>query len=344
MPDEEKKRDFGRIREVLSETERLSPIPKGKDSSGVAIPSTALKERADLTTTTGASLIEKVVSPTFVGALFDRTWVKELGCTMFSNLEGTFVVPGSGTEPTVEFKSESAALPEGSFTTEERVELDPLKVGGWQAISKQEILQAKGQMAQMNLQDQLLGKFREVVDQNFLNGSGVAPLPRGILNISGIEVIEAAGGTGDDVRGANKLREKILEAKGKLLANSQYKNPVFMLSSSLQILAENTLRFSVSGAEAVYQNGKLLGMKSWTTEQVPHAETKGASTDLVYLVCIIPQSVVCANWYNPRIEVNPWSETEWKKDAIPVKIVSYTNIGVSRKKDIVLVKDLDISA
>ena len=335
------KEDFGPANELQQQRSKDWPDAKGP---GVLVRHEDFKvqKRATVSTADGSAgdLVEDSIFPSIVPSLYQKTWSGQIGARFIRGLRGKFVLPGVKDKPASGFVSETADFPESSIDFEKATELSPLKVGTLQPVTRQSLIQDETMLLQNTLANEMQMEFAKKVDDDFLNGDASANRPRGVLEIAGIQSLSSSS----TANAGAKISHSLLQDTRSLLEeNNQYETPVFLINSKTAKRCRQILRAQASGAKFLLEGDMLIDIRALTTNLVKSDTAKGTSTaNLSQLVCAIPQSIVVCDWYMPRIEID--FSLGFKSDQIFIKICSYLNIGLSRKKDVVLLKDIDTTA
>ena len=335
--------DAGPIREVIAERSKNldsqfvrpgeTPIPLNEFGKG-------MEKRATVTTTTGSGgdLVEETIYPSIVPNLYAKAWAGRAGCDFIENWRGDFVLPAEDTQPASGFIAETAEYPESSIDYKAAITLKPLKVGALQPFSLQSFFQDETRQLQNSINSQLMKEWAKKVDDDFLNADGSpATEPKGILQIAGIQELDAGGSAdGDPISFA-----KCIEAEGKLTENNQDMPPVWIINSKTVTHARSTLRNNVAGAMYIGTTRRLADRKFVQTNIVDDSITKGSSSDLSGAVLLVPSSVVIVQWAMPTVAID--RSLGFKSDIVFTKISGYCNIGLKRAKDVVYLKNIKTS-
>ena len=334
--------DSGPIKEVIEE--RSKNIPDQFRKTG-EIPFKLypqdIKKRATLSTASGSGedLVESTIYPDIVPNLYEKAWCGRAGCEFIENWRGNFLIPAEDTKPASGFIAETADYPESSMDYKEAVNLKPLKVGALQPFSLQSFMQDETRQLQNSLNSQLMKEWAKKVDDDFLNADGTPDTePKGILNITGIQELEA--GSGAD--GANLTFAKLIEAEGLLTSIDQDAPPTWLINAKTLTHARSTLRNTVAGSLYIGNNRQIADRKFVMSNVVKSNLTKGSSgATLSQAILFIPQSVVIVQWAMPVVSID--RSLGFKSDTVWTKISGYVNIGLKRPKDVVYLKNIKTS-
>jgi len=298
------------------------------------------KTRATIDTSagSGADLKEETIYPSIVPNLYSKAWAGRAGCDFVENWRGDFILPAEDTEPASGFIGETADYPESSIDYKRAVILRPLKVGALQPFSLQSFMQDETRQLQNSINSQLMQEWAKKVDDDFLNADGnPATEPKGILNITGIQTLDAGGSANGDAL----TFAKCIEAEGKLTENNQDMPPVWVINAKTVTHARSTLRNNVAGSLYIGSTKQLADRRFVQTNVVSDKITKGSSSDLSGAVLVVPQSIVIVQWAMPVVSID--RSLGFKSDIVWTKISGYVNVGLKRPKDVVYLKNIKTS-
>ena len=335
--------DSGPIREVTQERAKNldsqfikpgeTPVPLNEFGKG-------MEKRATVTTSTGSGsdLVEETIYPSIVPNLYAKAWAGRAGCDFIENWRGDFVLPAEDTQPASGFIAETADYPESSIDYKAAITLKPLKVGALQPFSLQSFMQDETRQLQNSINSQLMKEWAKKVDDDFLNADGSpATEPKGILQIAGIQELDAGGSANGDALTFGKC----IEAEGLFTENNQDMSPVWIINAKTVTHARSTLRNTVAGAMYIGTTRRLADRKFVQTNVVDDSIIKGSSNDLSGAVLLIPSSVVIVQWAMPAVSID--RSIGFKNDTVWTKISGYCNIGLKRPKDVVYLKNIKTS-
>jgi len=182
----------------------------------------------------------------------------------------------------------------------------------------------------------LLKEFASYADSQFLNGNGTAPNIRGLLAQSDLQSVDSTGAKGDALN-YNKLVDII-----KTLENSnQNQKPAFVINPNVKAKAKKTLRFSVNGSKALYENNMLTDHKTVISTLMANNVAKGGASNLSNILAVTPASICIAVFGLPAIAISTEGSSWFSEDSSAFRIVSYADMGVVRPdSDHVLLKEI----
>lgn len=140
------------------------------------------------------NLIQSSILPTeFVDVLRNALAFSKLGVRVLGGLTSNVLIPRKTTAMTAQNLTEIAALTASAPGTNQ-LSLTPHRIGGQILYSKQALIQSSMDIEAM-LRDDLMQTLARLLENLGINGTGAAPQPTGLLNVSGIgSVVGGANG------------------------------------------------------------------------------------------------------------------------------------------------------
>lgn len=166
----------------------------GKAPEGFFVPVEAYGKRDFVAASGGGAdnLIQStILANEFVDVLRANMVFSKLGVRILGGLTSNIQIPRKTAAMTVQSLTETAAVTATSPTTGQ-IPLTPHRVSGQVKYSKQALLQSSLDIEAM-LRDDMAQTVARQIEYLGINGSGSAPQPTGILNVSGIGSV--LGGT-----------------------------------------------------------------------------------------------------------------------------------------------------
>jgi HK97 family phage major capsid protein len=166
--------------------EELRALNRGRDVIGTLVPMQAFCQR-DLTAT-GSPVVQTSVGEDVIPFLRYKSVCGRLGATMINDLTGgVWKLPRAIGTGGASWQAETGTISnaEASFDS---ITLSPSRIAANSVVSKQLVAQAQPDIEQFIIDD-LSQAIATEVDRVVLNGSGVAPVPQGILALP----VNAAG-------------------------------------------------------------------------------------------------------------------------------------------------------
>jgi HK97 family phage major capsid protein len=183
--------------------------------------------------------------------------------------------------------------------------------------------------------DQLQRAIEDAVDIAAINGSGSAPIPTGIMNLSGLLAVEHG------TNGGNTTWAKIVEFIGKLEdANAARGNlawlgtPLLKADLMAREKASNTAQFIMSEAAS------LAGYSAHWSTHVPKDLTKGSGTALHGLIFGNFADLLIGNWAGVDLVVNTHRAKEGLREIV---VNSFWDIAARHDASFAVAKDISIA-
>ena len=333
--------DSGPIKEVIAEREKNIP-DQFRKTGDIPFQLYPTQKRATISTASGSGedLKEETIYPDIVPNLYEKAWAGRIGATFIENWRGDFILPGEKDKPASGFVAETADYSESSMDYEKAISLKPLKVGALQPFSLQSFMQDETRQLQNSINSQLMKEWAKKVDDDFLNADGnPVTEPKGLLNITGIQELEA--GTGAD--GSNLTFAKLIECEGLFTSIDQDSPPTWLINAKTLTHARSTLRNTVAGSLYIGNNRQIADRKFVMSNVVKSNLTKGSSgATLSQAILVVPESVVVVQWAMPVVSID--RSLGFKSDTVWTKISGYVNIGLKRPKDFINLKNIKTTA
>ena len=253
----------------------------GRSASGTYVPTAALAGRALVTTGTAPSLIgTQQMHDAFVEVLKPQVRVMELGATVLPGLVENVSIPRQTAGCSAEWIAENSEATE-SVPAFDAVTLTMHQLSAHTRISRRQLKQSLPAVDQI-LTNDLRAQIAVALDKAAIAGTGVAPQPTGILNLSGIGDVEM--GTDGDFATWAKLMELVSTVESAnvdpmslgFLSNLKVKG---WLMSTPRIAGTDTMMLDPDAA-ATAEDLRLAGYKARFSGNVPSDLSKGAGTDL----------------------------------------------------------------
>lgn len=327
--------DAGREREVSQELARRS----GRAFEGIAVPMQVFEERAPIATTApAAGPGSNIIATDYRGDLFiDRLRnalkVRQLGATVLSGLSGNVDIPRLKASATAAWVNENSAIT-ASDAQFEKVSLTPKHVGALAEYSRNMLQQASPDIEALLRRD-FAALLAEKIDDAAISGSGTAPTPRGILNVSGVGSV-AIGTNGGPVTWASVI---------DLIAAVETANAVgagFLTNSKVVKSARKTLVTATYGDKMVMDTpNSLAGYPVQVTNLVPSTLTKGTANGVCSALIFGNWSdLLLGYWSELDVLVNPYESTAYSKGNVQIRAMATMDVQVRQPASFAAIQDL----
>lgn len=256
------------------EASRAAAEAAGRASRGVMIPSDILRRDLVVGTTTagGHTVATDLLAADFITLLRNSMVVMGLGTRMLTGLQGSVAIPRHTGAATAYWVAESGA-PTESQQAFDQVTMQPRTVGAFTDISRKLLLQSSIDVESFVRQD-LATVLGQEIQRVAINGSGTAPEPRGILNVSGIGSV--AGGT----NGLAPTWAHMVGLETEVaIDNADVGSLAYLTNAKVRGKLKTTYKDAGSGL-SVWADGNtpLNGYQAAVTNAVPSNLTKGTSS------------------------------------------------------------------
>jgi HK97 family phage major capsid protein len=295
------------------------------------------------TSNLGGVTVETDLHPEMLDYLRNIPLVAQFGAKFWSGLQGNVDILRQLTYTNVGWIGEDQALPEGNATFGS-FGVRPKDVGAWSRITRRMLQQNTIDIESFVREELMLGIALEI-DRASIHGSGIGFEPRGILNTPGIGSISlgANGGvpTWDSIV---RLETMVGQANG-LIGNMAYlttpgaRGKLKTTPKSQSFISE-FIWTDAGQALASGNLGMLNGYQAGATNQVRADLIKGTGLNLSALVFGCWAEAIIAEWGFLKIDVNPYGDDDFLKDAIKIKAIHTADIQVGRPSRFAAITDM----
>jgi len=332
--------DKGGIEEELSQEARSKQgsygIPSTGDKGGVVIPGEFLRmeKRAHTagTTTAGGHAIQTQVED-IIPYLNPNPVTLEMGATSLTGLTGPVSFPRGSNTLVMDWKAEAADADEKSFTLE-KMDLTPKELTGFSKISKTLMMQTGGSVERW-LMNEISSAIARSYDAAAINGSGVSPIPAGILNTSGIGSV--AGGTNGAIADWADVVNLVKEVE---IDNAYAGNLGYLTTPQVKALFSQTGKQSsgVEGNFILNNPNELYGHRFKTSTLVPSNLTKGTADSICHAIIFGNWAeLYLAQWGGIEIVVDPYSLS--KSRQIQIVATIWADVALRHAQSFAAMKD-----
>ena len=315
--------DAGRERELSAEIARRA----GRPFQGIAVPVSVFHEPVEqrvLTTAApvggpGSNLIQTdVAGGQFIDRLRAALVVRRLGARVLTGLQGNLDIPALKTSGTAGWVNENAALTPSDHEFR-KVSLTPKHCGAITELSRNML-----QQPSLDVENLVRADFAQIladaVDKAAINGSGNAPEPRGILNVSGIGSVTTSG----TPTWANVLEfiEDVETANSDGTAFLTHPKVVKKLRSTLKETGDAGAGYIMDGP------ANLAGYTCLTTTNIPTTIGTAPNNNKTALIFGNWSDLLLGYWSELDILVNPYEATAYSKGNVQVRAMLTMDIAV----------------
>ncbi len=292
-------RDFseaGFEREVASEMQRAM----GRAPQGFFVPDVVLSGQRDLLTTTNAAAMIGThhAGNAFIDALTPEVKVMSLGATVLQGLRENVSIPRMPSGTSAEWVAENASATE-STPTFDSVSLTLRQLSASTRISRRQAKQALPGL-DVILQNDLRRQIAVSLNSAAINGAGSATEPRGILNTTGVSLVDRDPATGGGTPGSLTWRSVTRLMAAVEMANAPMASMGFLTNYNVKAAMLRTGKLLGDQTDAILNSpgdGKsVAGLPIAFTSLVPSDLTEGAETDLSALIFGSWSDLLIGSW------------------------------------------------
>lgn len=280
--------------------------------------------------TGGANKTIETELSSLIGILRPNLVLQQAGARVVTGLRGDIEFLKQTGKVSGNWLGETAAS-QKSNPTFDKEGRTPKRLSVYSDFSKQLIYQSSVGIESL-IRDELRKAIGENTEYAFLNGSGTDPVPRGLLNTSGLSAV-AIGANG----GAPSY-ENLIALKKKIKKNNYSSNSMAYLSTSdIEGRLEVTQKFDGTNGMPVVSGGRMNNFPFLTSNILPEDLTKGTSTDCHPIIFGDFSQVLILQWGAVDMIVDPYAKR--KEAIIEIQIDSFWNMFVRRPEAFAVIKD-----
>ena len=323
--------DDGREREISKELARRS----GRTFQGIAVPLAALSGPVEQRVFTAAGSGSNMISTDYRPDLFiDKLWasmqVRALGAAVLSGLVGNLTIPRLSVASTAGWVADNTALI-ASDPTIQQVAMSPKSAGAITEYSRLLLLQTSPDVETM-LRNSMATVLAQALDSAAISGTGTAPLPRGVLNTSGIGSV--AIGTNGGALSLDNVTDLIASVAN---VNAEMGKFAFLSNTKVRAAAAKLkdTQNRPYGLPLVFQNIPT----AWSNN-VPFNGIKGTGTALSSLIYGNWSDMLIGVWSELDLLVNPFESTAYSKGSVQVRAMMSVDIATRHPESFGAITDI----
>jgi HK97 family phage major capsid protein len=306
--------------EYAQETERRT----GRKATGVFVPMRALETRVNTTGSAPELVPVDHRGELYVQPLRNKLLARRLGVRVLSGLHGNVTIPKHGTGVATGWVAENGAVPD-SDVNPSNITLSPKHAGGVTELSRQLILQSSPDVEQL-VRDDFAAVLAQAIDSALIKG-GAANEPTGVLSTVGIQTHNLAT--------LNWAAVLAMKAKAEL-ANADASSWLFNPSVSAKFAG--TVKAAGTAVYLLGDDGKMAGIQSYSTNQVPNNATPDPDTGIAILGDW--SQVLLGIWSEIDILVNPYAQPAYGRGGVLVRAMSTVDVAVRHPQAFVVASDI----
>lgn len=306
--------------EYAQETERRT----GRKAQGVFVPMRALETRVNTTTSAPELVPTDHRGDLYIQPLRNKLLARRLGVRVLSGLHGNVTIPKHGTGVSVGWVAENGAVPD-SDVNPSNITLTPKHAGGLTELSRQLIMQSSPDVEQL-VRDDFAAVLAQAIDSALIKGGGTNE-PTGVLSTVGIQTANLA-----TLNWANVLAMKAKAELANVDASSWLFNP------SVAAKFAGTEKSTGTGIYLLGDDGRMAGIQSYSTNQVPNNATPDPDTGIAILGDW--SQVLLGIWSEIDILVNPYAQPAYGRGGVLVRAMSTVDVSVRHPQAFVVASDI----
>lgn len=304
---------------------------------GLAIPSFMVgtnmtaEQRAQSvgTATQSGNLVETQIGEV-IEYLYPKTVLREMGATFWTGLSSNVDLIRQDGAATATWEGENDDNA-NTDPTVESVPLRPKRLGAQTIIGKQLIFQTNSISVENWIRMNLNTAQGVAIETAALNGSGSAPIPEGLLNISGIG--DVAIGT----NGGAPTWAKIVELESTVaVGNAEYGTLAYLTNPTMRGKLKTTEKAS-STAQFIWDNNEMNGYRAFMSNLLPTNLPKGTSSDCIPIIYGNWAELYVAQWDGLDIVVDPY--TLAKKAQLAITVNGWYDVNIRHLQSFAAIQD-----
>lgn len=328
--------DAGRERELSAEIARRA----GRPFQGIAVPMSVFHQQVEqrvLTTAApaggpGSNLIETdLAGGQFIDLLRNALMVRRMGARVLTGLQGNLEIPALKTSGVAGWVNENTALTPSDHEFR-KVALTPKHCGAITELSRNMLQQPSLDVENLVRAD-FAAILAEAVDAAAINGSGTAPVPRGILNVSGIG--DVAMGTNGGALTADKVRDLVGLVDA---ANADQGSLGFLTNTKVKTAAlklkDNQGQYH--GLATVFP-GAPVGFSNVVPSNLTKGTASGVCSPVIYGNW---SDLILAYWSEMDVLTNPFEASAYSKGNVQVRAMLTMDVAVRNAVSFAAIKDV----
>jgi len=317
----------------------------GGSITGFGMPSFMLdmgqdKEKRNLVVGTdnkGGYTVPTDLSNRIIPILSPRLKVMEMGAMAMTGLTGNVDIARETARPVAVWEGENDANAKDESTFD-KISLSPKRLGAYTEISKQLLLQSNN----LSIDGWVRRKLSEAVaiklDATAINGSGTAPIPRGILNTSGIGSVAIGTNGGEPLRSHLTALENAIAT-----SDADIGTMGFLTTPGARKKLRDTKTDAGSGKFIWEEQGSsLLGYNAQISTQMPSTLTKGTLSAAAHAMIFgYWPGFMIGQWGGLDVVVNPYIKDI--EGLVRVTVNSWWDMAVEHPEFFAAIVDMDVS-
>ena len=307
----------------------------GRTVSGAALPSFLVStEKRDATVGGNAGNTVPTRMEDYEPVLRPQPKVLEVGARLRSGLTGNWEMPRKTGSTTATWEGEVDTAAE-TDATYDKISMSPKRLAAFTEVSRQLMIQsAIPGGVEADLREDLSTSIALALDLAAINGSGSAPIPRGVLNTSGIGTVAIGANGGDPTRDHLIALQKAIAVEDAMIENMAFlTNPA---------VAAKLMATKVDAGSGIFvlpdMMAPLMGYRSGYSTQVPSNLTKGTESGTCSAIIFGDFSkLIIGQWGGVDIVIDQY--TKATEGMVRLVVNSYYDVAVRQAKAFAAILD-----
>lgn len=307
-----------------------------KSVAGAALPSFLVStEKRDATVgtpTAGGNTVATTMEG-YEPVLRPMPKVLAIGARLRSGLTGNWELPRKTASTAATWEGETDAAAE-TTPAYDKISMTPKRLAAFTEVSRQLMIQSTiPSGVEADIREDLSTSIALALDLAAINGSGTAPIPRGILNTSGIGNVAIGTNGGAPTRAHLIALQKAIAVEDAMIENMGFlTNPDVASKLMSTLLDAGSGRFLLEDMMA-----SLMGYRTEYSTQVPNNLTKGTDTDSSAIIFGDWSKLIIGQWGGVDIIVDPY--TKATEGMVKLVVNSYYDVAVRQPKSFAAILD-----
>jgi len=311
----------------------------GKSVAGMGLPSFLVappERRAAPAAGSGGNTIATTMEG-YTPVLRPNPRVLAMGARLRTGLTSNWEQPRKTAATGAAWEGETDAAAEAT-PTYDKITLTPKRLAAFTEVSRQLMIQSNipGGI-EADIREDLSTSIALALDLAAINGSGTAPVPRGILSTTGI------GSVAIGTNGGALTRDHLIELQRAIaVENALVENMGFLSNPEVATKLMSTKLDAGSGRFILEtMMGPLMGYNALFSTQVPNNLTKGTGTDLSAVIFGDFAQLLIGQWGGVDLVLDQY--TKATEGMVRLVVNSYYDMTVRQPKAFAAIVDADAS-
>lgn len=289
--------------------------------------------RAPLSVATEGTDVVETVYGGLIPVLHPEPLVTRLGITVLSGLRGNLQWPRETNDLALNWETETGAADE-TTPTFDKIDLTPHRLAGYTDVTMQMLVQSPFVLEPW-IRNKLQYAYARAIDNAVLNGSGISPVPLGILNYPGVNLVSLGSSGGDITYGALVQMIAMPAADNAREGNSGF---VFN-TNGLASLALTP--YQAGGIEGNFilkpDTTTLWGHKFIVSNAIPSNLTETTTNLSAMIFSPRWQSAILGTWGGVDILFDPY--TQALNGTVRFVVNTFADVEIEHPEEFAIIKD-----